>query len=106
MNLKLSHTHTSVDPPTINIEPVDQLNIVAGMGNIVTFTVVALGKSLVYQWQMDGQPLSNGAKYTGADRAALTVNNVVASDEGNYQVTVSNEAGSVDSAVVMLTTCK
>ena len=87
-------------------DPSDQPNIVAGMGNMVTFTVVGMGKLLEYQWQMDGQALSNGAKYTGADGASLTVNNVIASDEGNYRVTVSNDAGSVNSVVVMLTICE
>ena len=92
-----------MDPPTIDDEPDDQTNIVAGAGNMVTFTVGATGKSLVYQWLMDGQSLSNGAKYSGADGTTLTVNTVVASDEGNYMVTVSNDAGPVDSAVAMLT---
>ena len=32
----------------------------------------------------------------------LTVNNVVASDEGNYQVTIKNDAGSMGSAVAVL----
>ena len=85
------------------MEPEDQRNIVAAVGNMVTFTVVASGKSLEYQWQMDGQPLSNGAKYTGTNGTTLTVNNVVASDEGNYRMIVSNDAGSVDSAVAVLT---
>ena len=70
---------------------------------MAVFTVGASGKSLEYQWRMNGQPLSDGVKYSAANGTTLTVNNVVASDEGNYHVTVSNDAGSVDSAVAVLT---
>ena len=85
------------------MKPVDLLNIIVEAGNTAVFTVGAAGKFLEYQWQMDGLTHSDSVKYSGANGTTLTVNNVVASDEGNYHVTISNDAGSVDSAVAVLT---
>jgi hypothetical protein len=62
----------------------------------VTFSVLALGPSLSYQWWFNGSPI------TGANSAAYTISNVQNSNAGNYQVVVSNGTGSVASAVVGL----
>ena len=36
------------------------------------------------QWKKDGQPISNGVKYSGASAQTLWVNSVTAADTGNY----------------------
>jgi hypothetical protein len=51
-------------------------------------TVVATGTNLTYQWYLDGFPIS------GATTATYSVSNSLVSDEGFYQVMVSNSAGS------------
>ena len=59
------------------------------VGASATFSVVASGlPAPTYQWSM------NGADLAGATSADLTLNNVQASDAGNYAVVVSNLAGS------------
>ena len=61
------------------------------------------GGGLTYQWQMDGVPLSDGAKYSGINTDTLTVNNIqFPNDEGSFNVIVSNGAGSVTSDAATL----
>ena len=58
-------------------------NVVAGQPT--TFAAEVIGSPpLSYQWYKDGQPIS------GATNATFTINSVLASDAGSYQVRVSN----------------
>jgi hypothetical protein len=58
-------------------------NVVAGRPT--TFVVEVIGSpTLSYQWYKDGQPI------VGATNAIFTINSVLASDAGSYQVRVSN----------------
>jgi hypothetical protein len=67
-------------------------------GSNVTFSVVASGSGpLTYQWKL------NGVAIVGATNTTCTVANAQAGNMGFYSVTVSNSAGSVDSAVAILT---
>ncbi|MBI4324783.1 MAG: immunoglobulin domain-containing protein [Chloroflexi bacterium] len=67
-------------------------------GATVTFSVVATGtEPLFYQWTF------NGADLPGKTSAALVLNGVTTNQAGNYQVFVSNAAGSVPSDIVTLT---
>ncbi|HQL95885.1 MAG TPA: immunoglobulin domain-containing protein, partial [Candidatus Hydrogenedentes bacterium] len=59
------------------------------------FTVRAGGDGLTYQWRFNGSDLSNGAKYTGATSATLTILNCVNADEGDYECLVTAPGGSV-----------
>ena len=60
--------------------------------------MIVTGSELSYQWQMDGVPLTDGAKYSGTNTDTLTVNNIqFPADEGSFNVIVSNGAGSVTS---------
>lgn len=71
---------------------------VATAGNTVSLSVSAEGSGqLSYQWR------KNGAAIAGATSATLTLPSVSTSDAGNYTVTVSNAAGSVTSATLVLT---
>jgi hypothetical protein len=81
--------------PVITSQP---QGLVAAAGSNCLFTVTASGiVPLSYQWQLNGVDLG------GATRSALTLNNIQSSDAGDYQVVVTNGAGSVTSAVAALT---
>ena len=81
--------------PVISTQP---LATNAGIGSNVTFTVVATGTApLLYQW------LRNGSLIAGATGSTYALT-VAALDNGvSYSVTVTNAAGSVTSALAMLT---
>ena len=83
-----------VVPPTITTQPVSQSRFV---GQAVTFSVVASGTNLAYQWRFNGVNIAN------ATNASYTINNVQAGNAGNYSVVVSNSAGSVTSNNALLT---
>jgi hypothetical protein len=82
-------------PPFITSQPLSRTNVV---GDVATFSVTATGAApLSYQWSFKGTNISGGTN------AALMLNNVQLTDAGNYQVTVSNIAGTTNSAVAVLT---
>lgn len=84
--------------PTITAGPVAQT---ATVGDSVTFSVAATGTPApLFQWRRDGSPIG------GATAATYTIPSVLTSDAGSYDVVVSNAAGSVTSAAVVLTVNK
>ena len=97
---------TLVDPPMISNQPSDQLDINEGQN--ATFTVMASGIMLIYQWMKDGAVISDIADlYSGTMSGTLTVESVDASDEGEYTVSVMNtEATVVSMPVATLTVRK
>lgn len=66
-------------------------------GSSATFTAVASGTSISYQWFKDGTAIS------GATAATYTISSVKIADTGSYTVTVTNSAGSVTGSAVKLT---
>jgi hypothetical protein len=70
----------NVVAPTITTQP---QSVSGAVGNF-SFSVVATGTNLVYQWRKDGVAIA------GATNASLNVVNVQASDAGSYTVVVSN----------------
>jgi uncharacterized repeat protein (TIGR01451 family) len=58
-------------------------------GNSATFTVVASGTSITYQWRKGGVNLVNGGHVSGATSATLTISNAAAADAASYDVVVS-----------------
>jgi len=73
-------------------------------GTTTTFTVAAAGiGTLAYQWQKNGENLSNGGHYSGANTATLTVSNADAGDAGNYRCVVSIACNSTTSNEAALT---
>lgn len=61
-----------------------------------TFSIVASGFPLNYQWERNGVPVPSGTNST------LAITNVGFSDHGNYRVSVFNSAGTVTSEVASL----
>ena len=69
----------------------------APVGGTATFSVVAAGTGLSYQWQFAGNDIA------GATGSSYTVANVSSSNAGNYSVVVTNAFGSVISSAATLT---
>lgn len=82
-------------PPVIFTQPQSRT---VSPGVSVTFSVAASSAlPTTYQWQRDGISIP------GASGASYTIPNVQWSDAGNYAVIVGNAAGSVSSALAVLT---
>jgi hypothetical protein len=96
-----SATLTVLDP-LITSQPASRTNIA---GTTATFTVSATGTTpLDYHWVKNGTNyLADTNNVSGATTATLNLTNVVPSDAGAYTVAVTNPAGSVTSAVAILT---
>lgn len=78
-------------------------NQTVNAGVTAKFVVVTTGtQPLTYQWNHWGAPLSNGLRIGGADLTTLTITNIQKGDEGQYNCTVSNSAGTTQSAVAVL----
>lgn len=80
-------------PPTILQQPASQA---ATVGGSVSFTVVASGGELRYQWRWHGTNLA------GAASATLVLSNLHPSQAGPYSVVVSNSLGVAVSAEAYL----
>jgi hypothetical protein len=88
-------TLTVLSPPEIIAAPQPQRVI---DGSNVTFVVSAVGSPpLTYQWRFKSISISGGTN------ATLLLPNVRAADAGNYDVTISNPAGSTTSESAALT---
>jgi hypothetical protein len=72
--------------PTITSQPSNQLLC---SGTNATFTVVASGSGLSYQWQKGGINISNGGNISGATTSTLTLSSIVAGDAGSYACIVT-----------------
>lgn len=74
--------------PIITTQPMDQT---VCEGNSVSFSVVATGSGLTYQWRKGLVNLINGGTISGATTATLTINPVAFSDEAtDYNVVISS----------------
>lgn len=66
-------------------------------GSSATFSVIATGSNLTYQW------LRNGVAINGATASSYTFITQIADDTARYSVTVANASGSVTSNQAILT---
>ncbi|MBI2950091.1 MAG: immunoglobulin domain-containing protein [Verrucomicrobia bacterium] len=89
--------NVGVKPPKITQEP-KALEITAGQS--ATFTVVAEGDSLAYQWFKASA--TGKAAISGATKAQFTIPAVTLADAGSYSAEVSNPGGKATSAAVDL----
>ncbi len=85
--------NTGFTAPVITVQPASQTNL---FGATTTFTVVALGGGLSYQWQKDG------VEIPGATNSSFTIPYTLDTDAGNYRVVVHNSTDSTVSAVAAL----
>jgi len=82
-------------PPSITAQPASAS---VGFLDPATFAVGAVGsRPLSYQWRLGGSPIA------GATNATFTIPGARDSDAGSYDVVVSNDAGSTNSAAATLT---
>ncbi|MEY2466492.1 MAG: hypothetical protein QOD03_1013, partial [Verrucomicrobiota bacterium] len=87
--------------PSITQQPQSE-DIVAGTNAV--FTVGATGQTpLTYRWSFNGTNLTDGPRISGATNLSLTISNVALTDQGNYQVVVSNRHGVATSSNANLT---
>lgn len=85
---------STVTTPVITTQP---SSVSVGSGSVASFTVVATGTSLSYQWYKDGAAIS------GATSATYSISAATSSNAGAYTVVVTNTAGSVTSSSATLT---
>jgi gliding motility-associated-like protein len=82
--------------PIITTQPSSQI-VCEGAG--VSFTVVATGTNLTYQWFRGSIPIANSATISGTTSATMTINPIALSDAGsNYSVIVSGTCQLADSS--------
>jgi len=88
------HVHIVTQPVGVTSEP----------GSNATFSVTAAGSPpLTFQWRHNGVNLANDLRTTGADTANLTIQNLLFSDVGNYDVIVGNAYGTSNSQPAVCT---
>lgn len=73
-----------VAAPAISLQPLDR---VIGVGESTTLTVAATGGQFTYRWTL------NGAVLSGATGPTLALANTTVAQSGEYQVEVTNGAG-------------
>ena len=99
--LALANLTTQAAAPAISTQPQSQTAL---GGTNVSFKVTATGtQSLAYRWYFNSSRLTNSSHVSGSTSNPLGIAGVLASDAGNYFVTVSNQSGMVTSAVATLT---
>ncbi len=86
--------------PTITIQP---SNIVVALTSNASFSVVASGSGLSYQWKKGVATLSNGGRFSGATSPALGISGVLDSDAGTYSCVITNTGGSTNTIGATLT---
>ncbi|PWU21672.1 MAG: hypothetical protein C5B50_01135, partial [Verrucomicrobia bacterium] len=90
-----------VGPPSIDAQP---NNVTANVGASASFSVQASGSSpLTFQWQFNGTNLVDNTRISGSTSNTLSIANLLFSDQGSYQVRVSNAYGSTNSTPAALT---
>lgn len=89
------------DAPLITAQPQPDS---APLGGSASFTVVASGSSLAYQWRKGMTDLVNGPGVSGATSATLTLSNITAESVGTYTCVVTRVCSTV-SAGAALTLC-
>jgi hypothetical protein len=72
----------------------------APLGGTGSDSVVAAGSEpFYYQWQFKGANLTDNGRVSGSQTSTLSVGNAQLSDQGSYQVIVTNAYGAVTSSV-------
>ncbi|HIL70816.1 MAG TPA: matrixin family metalloprotease, partial [Verrucomicrobia bacterium] len=92
--LKAWATPMKVVPPTILLEPVDQVSFESRM---VIFSAEVQGSEpLSYQWKFNGNPIIGGTS------RRLVLDNLNLRDSGRYMLRIANSAGTVSTRLAIL----
>jgi len=87
-------------PPSITSQSTDKTTY---SGEVAHFQVQAIGPPLLhYGWLKGTTVLTNGVNISGADTAILTIASLSGTDGAGYTCVITNDYGSVTSAVVNL----
>ena len=78
--------------PTFSQKPA---NLILAVNDTATFTAVALGGGLNYQWDFNGNPIS------GATSATLILTNLSLTNAGTYTVLISNNLGNTNATATL-----
>jgi len=90
-----------VYPPSFAVQPAPE-ELYAG--RTAQFKASATGTDpLIYHWQNNSVNLTDNGRISGSTTNILTITNVSAADDGNYDVVVTNIGGSTASSSVQLT---
>jgi hypothetical protein len=98
-------------PDTWELADADQLQIVRQpqhravvSGQPVQFSVTVKGApTYTFQWRRNGNNLNNGAVISGANTGILKINPATFAHPGQYDVVITNDCGTMTSAVANLT---
>ena len=88
--------------PAIAAQP-SRINVFEGGTTNMPVTLSAGDAPLSYQWQQNNVDVSDGGAFSGATTSDLTVANASFSESGNYQLIITNAAGAITSAPIVLT---
>lgn len=72
------------------------------VGGTATFSVMASGSDLSFQWRKQDVPLANSAKYAGVNSPTLTISGATASEEGFYTCRVTGPCNEIISTIGVL----
>ena len=72
------------------------------LGTNITLTAITTDSGLTYQWSKNGVNLVNGPGVSGATSSALTLSNVLGTQEGRYSLVIQDSASNTASNSVPL----
>ena len=87
-------------PPDVTEEPADKT---VTQGGSTTFKVAVEGAKLTYQWQKNGEDVTDGANVSGATTKTLKLTNLQPGDSGDYTLKISGPGGDVTTDPAALT---
>jgi hypothetical protein len=87
--------------PVIVTNPPTALALLVGQGTAISVTATGT-PPMSFQWRLNGTNLANGGGYGGVLTNALTLTSVNLTNNGNYTVAITNNAGAITSSVAAL----
>jgi hypothetical protein len=80
-------------------------SVVTYTGNTANLTASGITGSIpiTFQWQFDGQNLTNGGNISGAQTSTLTITDTTTTNAGTYQLLLTNPAGTTPSSNATVT---
>lgn len=88
--------------PIISLQS-KEVNVFSNGTAIFNVSLSAGSEPLHYQWQKDGLDLTDGGNISGSGTTNLVISGVTGADAGQYQLIITNVAGSTVSAMIPLT---